>query len=318
MNFGGAHPAHSYGKISPRCVPVLPAVARLCPDAFPKGPRTGKAPVRGNISPACIRIQLILARYARHVSKKTRRAPLGNTPREHLATLRWPCPCAGAPARATASQDRLSTAWPLLRDAHPSASPIPATRQYLPPVNARHPPIPAACRARCSQRQAADGLRRRSSGAWPAVRPSPEGPPTASSRRAGRQRSAAQNRQRRPQAGPGLRQRCQKRPSKGRVPLGGTIGTPQKIATKVAFLGCPWPSLRQSQFHQPSRSCARSSRSINATQDFSGCHLTSSRQSFSRLCRSVSQRRCRVELSWAALAQFALGPFEIYWSCLGS
>ena len=91
-----------------------------------------------------------------------------------------------------------------------------------------------------------------------------------------------------------------------------------KIATKVAFLGCPWPSLRQSQFHQPSRSCARSSRSINATQDFSGCHLTSSRQSFSRLCRSVSQHRCRVGLSWAALAQFALGPFEIYWSCLGS
>ena len=35
----------------------------------------------------------------------------------------------------------------------------------------------------------------------------------------------AQNRRRRPQAGPGLRQRCQKRPSKGRVPLGGTIGT---------------------------------------------------------------------------------------------
>ena len=87
-------------------------------------------------------------------------------------------------------------------------------------------PIPAICRARCSQGQAADELRRRSSGAWPAVRTSPEGPPTASSRRAGRQRSAAQNRRRRPQAGPGLRQRCQKRPSKGRVPLGGTIGTP--------------------------------------------------------------------------------------------
>ena len=36
----------------------------------------------------------------------------------------------------------------------------------------------------------------------------------------------AQNRRRGPQARPGLRQRCQKRPSKGRVPLGGTIGTP--------------------------------------------------------------------------------------------
>ena len=60
-------------------------------------------------------------------------------------------PCAGVPA--------------------PSAPPIPP-----------HLPMPAACRARCSQRQAADELRRRSSGAWPAVRPSPEGPPTTSSR----------------------------------------------------------------------------------------------------------------------------------------
>ena len=163
MNFGGDHPAPGHGKISPRCVPVLPAVARYRPDAFPKGPRTGKTPVRGNISPACIQIQLILARYARHVSKKTRKAPLGNTPREHLATkgrfrrpkppnharrtnlaaLRWPCPCAGAPARAAASQDRLSTARPLPRGACPSAPPMPATCQYPPlavPVAARDKP----------------------------------------------------------------------------------------------------------------------------------------------------------------------------------
>ena len=52
----------------------------------------------------------------------------------------------------------------------------PALRRCPPPANTCHPPMPAACRARCSQRQAADGLRRRSSGAWPAVRPSPEGP----------------------------------------------------------------------------------------------------------------------------------------------
>ena len=110
-------------------------MARYRPDAFPKGPRTGKTPVRGNISPACIQIQLILARYARHASEKPRRAPLGNAPREHLAAkgrfrrpkpsdharrtnlaaLRWPCPCAGSPARAAASRDRPSTAWPLPR-----------------------------------------------------------------------------------------------------------------------------------------------------------------------------------------------------------
>ena len=207
MNFGGDHPAPGHGKISPRCVPKLPTMARLRPDAFPKGPRTRKTPVRGNISPACIQIQLILARYARHASEKPRRAPLGNAPREHLAakgrfrrpkpsdharrtnlaTLRWPCPCAGSPARATASQDRLSTACPC------AGVPTPALRRCPPPANACHLPMPAACRARCSQRQAADELRRRSSGAWPAVRPSPEGPPTASSRRAGRQRNAAQS-----------------------------------------------------------------------------------------------------------------------------
>ena len=85
MNFGGDHPAPGHGKISTRCVPKLPAMARYRPDAFPKGPRTGKTPVRGNISPACIQIQLILARYARHASKRPRRAPLGNAPREHLA-----------------------------------------------------------------------------------------------------------------------------------------------------------------------------------------------------------------------------------------
>ena len=71
--------------------------------------------------------------------------------------------------------------------------PTPAPRQYPSPANTCHPPIPAACRARCSQRQAADGLRRRSFGAWHIVWPSPEGPPTASSRRAGRQRNAAQS-----------------------------------------------------------------------------------------------------------------------------
>lgn len=203
MKFGGDHPAHGHGKISPRCVPVLPAVARYRPDAFPKGPRTGKTPVRGNISPPCIQIQLILARYARHASKKPRRAPLGNTPREHLATKgRFRRPKPPDHARRTNLATPLMD-LPLRRGSCPgnriTGSPfngLALAQGCLPQrlANARHPPIPAACRARCSQRQAADGLRRRSSGAWPAVRPSPEGPPTASSRRAGRQRSAAQSR----------------------------------------------------------------------------------------------------------------------------
>ena len=44
----------------------------------------------------------------------------------------------------------------------------------------------------------------------------------------------AQNLRRRPQARPVLRQRCRKRPSKGRVPLGRTIGTPPSEADRAA------------------------------------------------------------------------------------
>ena len=44
-----------------------------------------------------------------------------------------------------------------------------------------------------------------------------------------------QNRRRRPQAQPVLRQRCQKRPSKGRVPLDRTIGTPPLNDKAYAF-----------------------------------------------------------------------------------
>lgn len=78
----------------------------------------------------------------------------------------------------------------------PSDGPGPCAGVPTPqrPANTRNLPMPATCRAHCSQGQAADELRRRSFGAWPTVWPSPEGPPTASSRRAGRQRNAAQNR----------------------------------------------------------------------------------------------------------------------------
>ena len=246
--------AAGHGKVSPRCVPVLPAVARYRPDAFPKGPRTGKTPVRGNISPACIQIQLILARYARHASKKPRRAPLGDAPREHLAakgrfrrpkpsdharrtnlaTLRRPCPCAGSPARAAASRDRLSTAWPLPRGACPSAPPMPATRQYLPPADARRLPCPLQPEA--SRRWASAAIIRRM--ACSPAKPRGTADCIISTGRPISECCAelgldsrtvskwAQNLRRRPQARPVLRQRCQKRPSKGRVPLGGAIGTP--------------------------------------------------------------------------------------------
>ena len=217
-----------------------------CRGVFPKGPRTAKTPLDGNISLACIQIQLILARYACYVSEKPRKAPLGNTPREHLAakgrfrrpkpsdharrtnlaTLRWPCPCAGAPARAAASRDRLSTAWPLLRGGCPPRRPADTCR------------LPCPLRPGTSRRRASAAVIRRMacSSAKPrgtadyiisTGRPISEccAEPGLDSRTVNKW---AQNLRRRPQAGPGLRQRCQKRPSKGRVPLGGTIGTPQK------------------------------------------------------------------------------------------
>ena len=51
----------------------------------PEGPRTGKAPLPGNISPPCIRNEPALARYSRHASEKRRKQPSENTPREDLA-----------------------------------------------------------------------------------------------------------------------------------------------------------------------------------------------------------------------------------------
>ena len=43
-----------------------------------KGPRTGKAPLPGNISPPCVQNELALAIFARHASEKPRKSPFGN------------------------------------------------------------------------------------------------------------------------------------------------------------------------------------------------------------------------------------------------
>ena len=74
-----------HGKISPRCVPGRRSVAAFSLHAFPRGPRMGKAPVCGNISPPCIRNELASARYARHASEKPCKRAFGDAPREDLA-----------------------------------------------------------------------------------------------------------------------------------------------------------------------------------------------------------------------------------------
>ena len=60
-------------------------MAIFCPDVPQKRPRTGKRPLRGNISPPCIQNELALAGYARHVSEKFCKSPLEDTLREYLA-----------------------------------------------------------------------------------------------------------------------------------------------------------------------------------------------------------------------------------------
>ena len=176
------------GKISPRCVP----------EGASDGENTGS---RQHI--ACMYSNT--ANFGKICAPCIRKAPQSAVGEY---TARTSCRQGAlspseAPRSCTAHEScRPPVALPLRRVSCPSnritGSPFNglALAQGCPPqrlADARHPPIPAACRARCSQRQAADELRRRSSGAWPAVRPSPEGPPTAPSRRAGRQRSAAQS-----------------------------------------------------------------------------------------------------------------------------
>lgn len=52
---------------------------------FPERPRTGKKTLRGNISPLCIQIKLIMARIDPHVFVLPCKMPLGNTSSEDLA-----------------------------------------------------------------------------------------------------------------------------------------------------------------------------------------------------------------------------------------
>lgn len=73
------------GDMLTLCVPRCLTMAIFCPDVPQKRPRTGKRPLRGNISPPCIQNELALARSARHVSEKSCKSPLEDTPREYLA-----------------------------------------------------------------------------------------------------------------------------------------------------------------------------------------------------------------------------------------
>ncbi len=112
MRFRGS----SRGEIMPWCVPGRRSVAAFSLHAFPKGPRTGKTPVRGNISPPCIQNELALARYARRASEKPRKRAFGDAPREYLArkgpfSLRGPL--RSCTARGSCRRSALAGRWAL-------------------------------------------------------------------------------------------------------------------------------------------------------------------------------------------------------------
>ena len=126
----------------------------------------------------------------------------------------------------------------------PSGGPAPALRRCPPPANACHSVCPLQPEA--SRRWASAAVIRRM--ACSSAKPRGTADCVISTGRPTTECCAelgldsrtvskwAQNRRRRPQARPGLRQRCRKRPSKGRVPLGGTIGTPPRASSYVRRL----------------------------------------------------------------------------------
>ena len=194
MNFGGDHSAPGHGKISARCVP----------EGASDGKNTGSwqyiacmysnAANLGKIYVLCVQKdpQSAVGEYTARTS--CRQGALSPSGALRSCTAHESCrPPAALPLRRGSCPSSCIAGSPFNGLALAQGMPTPAPRRYPPPANACHLPIPAARCTHCSQRQAADELRRRSSGSWPTVRPSPEGPPTASSRRAGRQRNAAQN-----------------------------------------------------------------------------------------------------------------------------
>ena len=162
MNFGGDHPAHGHGEISPRCVPE------------------GASDKKNNSS-----WQYIAAMYSDSATfGKICVLCIQKAPQSAVGEYAARTSChqgAFSPPEALKSCTAHKSCHPLM-DLALAQGCLPPQR----PANTRHLPMPATRCTHHSQRQAADELRWRPFGAWPTVWPSPEGPPTTSSRRAGR------------------------------------------------------------------------------------------------------------------------------------
>ena len=136
------------GKIPPRCVPGRQSVASFAPHASPRGPRTGKSPVRGKIRAPRIRNELALARYARHASEMPRKPPSEDTPREdparkgHFSLHGSLESCTARRSYHPASTKRPSARNPCAADQHGTAR---ATRNHAAVRMAAHHPQHSRC-----------------------------------------------------------------------------------------------------------------------------------------------------------------------------
>ena len=243
MYFGGDHSAPGHGKISARCVP----------EGASDGKNTGSwqyiacmysnAANLGKIYVLCVQKdpQSAVGEYTARTS--CRQGALSPSGALRSCTAHESCrPPAALPLRRGSCPSSCIAGSPFNGLALAQGRLPPAPRRYPPPANARRLPCPLQPEA--SRRWASAAVIRRMACSSDKPRGTADriistGRPTTEccaelgldSRTVSKW---AQNLRRRPQARPGLRQRCQKRPSKGRVPLGGTIGTPP-------LQGWQWP-----------------------------------------------------------------------------
>ena len=232
------------------------AMARYRPDAFPKGRRTGKHRFAATYRLRVFRFSL----FWQDMRAMHPKSPAGRRWGMHRASILPPrgafavrspqtmhgariLPPSGGPAPAQGllpEQPHREIAFQRLGPC--SGMPAPAPRRYPPPANACRLPCPSQPEA--SGRWASAAVIRRMACSPAKPRGAADciistGRPTTEccaelgldSRTVSKR---AQNLRRRPQARPVLRQRCRKRPPKGRIPLGGTIGIPP-------LQGWQWP-----------------------------------------------------------------------------
>ena len=246
MNFGGDHSAPGHGKISPRCVPEGASDEKNTGSWQYIAAMYSDSANFGKICVLCIR--------------KAPQSAVGEY------TARTSCrQGALSPSETLKSCTARKSCHPLMDLAlaqgclPPSASPIPATCQYLSPANTRrslHPLQPGTSRRWASaaiiRRIACSSAKPRGAADCVILTGRPTTECCAELGLDSRTVSKwAQNLRRRPQARPVLRQRCQKRPSKGRIPLDGTIGAPS---------GTPIPHtlpLRKNEAAKPGKNFAR-------------------------------------------------------------